>query len=117
MAREGPAGIDINFPPLYFTEAGSQLQGQAIHTMSVPNLIPSDSWCQRVVHTKYRPLPILAALDESICLNSLSNHLANPECGNQLECRWVQRSMAEPQGTIQKTAVQLHMIESVLATQ
>jgi len=83
MAREGPAGIDINFPPLYFTEAGSQLQGQAIHTMSVPNLIPSDSWCQRVVHTKYRPLPILAALDESICLNSLSNHLANPECGRE----------------------------------
>jgi hypothetical protein len=46
-----------------------------------------------------------------------SNRLANPACGNQLECRWVQRSMAEPQGTIQKTAVHLHMIASALATQ
>lgn len=33
------------------------------------------------MHTKSRPLPILAALDVSICLNSLSNHLANPGCG------------------------------------
>ncbi len=36
------------------------------------------------MHIKCRPLHIHAALDESIWLNSLSDHLANPGCGGEL---------------------------------
>jgi hypothetical protein len=36
------------------------------------------------VHIKCRPLHIHAALDESIWLNSLSDHLANPGCGHPM---------------------------------
>lgn len=82
MGRAERVETDINFRRLYFMEAGSQSLVLSTRTMLAQNLIPSDLWCQREVLTEYRPLPILAGLDESTCLNSHNNYLASPARGD-----------------------------------
>ncbi|MDY7074970.1 hypothetical protein PshuTeo2_51640 (plasmid) [Pseudomonas hunanensis] len=63
--------IDINCAVFY--EAGLQLQGQAIHTMWF-QIGFHRFLCQRSAFVS--SAPYTAALDESIWLNSLSDHLA-----------------------------------------